>query len=246
MAGPNGIGRSLWPAILLAWIAGTIDALGYLQLAHVFTAHMSGNAAAFGAQLGQAQWHEVLLRILPVPAFLGGITVGAIAVRLLREGQRGRLVPAFALEFALVVIFVLSCPPAAAIAPGSLRYAGLVWLLAAAMGVQSATLHRAGGSRIQTTFVSGMIARVATEFGGWIVEHLIPARREGRHHGRIALVSGVIFGSFLAGAITGGVLQARFEARGLVVPAFGLLIVIVDDLIRPAPPAAPASEHGFE
>src|SRR5262249_36270733 len=30
--------------LLLAWIAGGVDAIGYLVLLHLFTAHMSGNS----------------------------------------------------------------------------------------------------------------------------------------------------------------------------------------------------------
>jgi len=39
--------------LILAWAAGSLDAIGYLGLGHVFTANMTGNAVLFGLALGQ-------------------------------------------------------------------------------------------------------------------------------------------------------------------------------------------------
>ena len=39
--------------LILAWAAGSLDAIGYLGLGHVFTANMTGNAVLLGLALGQ-------------------------------------------------------------------------------------------------------------------------------------------------------------------------------------------------
>ncbi len=145
--------KQIWPAVLLAWIAGFVDALGYLALSHMFTAHMSGNAAALGAQLGRVRWTESLLRGAAIPAFVLGVMAGALSESLAARWRwRLRLAPAFALEFSLLLAFLLLCPKTSDIVDGTWRFFTLVWLLAVAMGVQSATLSRAGGERVRTTF----------------------------------------------------------------------------------------------
>ena len=82
---------SLWPAILLAAVADFVDALGYVGLAHLFTAHLTGNAAAIGAHLGQGHWTESLLRLTPLPAFVLGGAVGTASVaEPLNDDERTR------------------------------------------------------------------------------------------------------------------------------------------------------------
>ncbi len=63
--------KRIWPAVLLAWVAGFVDSLGYLALAKVFTAHMSGNSAAVGAELGAGNWHEAMVKGLAIPGLKG-------------------------------------------------------------------------------------------------------------------------------------------------------------------------------
>ncbi len=152
--------EEIWPAILLAWVAGFVDALGYLALSHVFTAHMSGNSAALGAHLGKGEWHEALIRGLAIPPFILGVAVGVLVdLRAKRTGRAARLAPAFALElFCLGLFLYLDCGrQLGAVRPGTGAFFTLVSLLAAAMGLQSATLRRAGGTRVRTTYISGML-----------------------------------------------------------------------------------------
>lgn len=225
--------EAIWPAVLLAWIAGFVDALGYRALDRVFTAHMSGNAAAAGAQLGAADWSDAALRGLAIPAFLLGVAVAALSIRLrTRHQRRVRLAPAFTFELALLVAFIALCPQPH-VPPGTLHFYTLVWLLAAAMGVQSATLHRAGGRRVQTTFVSGMLARFGEESVAWLLRRVQPLRTDAApHHGRYALMAAGIFLSFMIGAVLGSRGEIRYGASALVVPSVALLVVIAEDVLR--------------
>lgn len=239
----------VWPAVLLAWIAGFIDALGYLALAQVFTSHMTGNAAAAGVHLAQAGWRQAALRGLAIPAFLVGVCIGALSERLASRWRwRMRLTPAFIFEIALLAGFKTFFPRHSAVHPGSLHFFALVWLLAAAMGVQSSTLRRAGGRRVQTTFVSGMLMRTGEEFVAWLLRR--PSRR-GRapsgkprppqRHGRNALLFGAIFLSFTAGAIMGGSGEENFGVSALLIPAVGLLVVIGEDVVHSGSPSRDGS-----
>ncbi len=83
-------------AMLLAWVAGFVDAGGYLTLAHVFTSHMSGNTVAMGAHLGNGQWTQVIRRAVPIAWFIFGVFLGAaFGIVAERAGFRSRFSPAF-------------------------------------------------------------------------------------------------------------------------------------------------------
>jgi len=49
-----------WIALSLAIIGGFVDAVGYLALFRLFTAHMRGNTVAGGADLAQQEWSEAV------------------------------------------------------------------------------------------------------------------------------------------------------------------------------------------
>src|SRR5579883_586062 len=153
-------------AVLLAWVAGGVDAIGYLTLAHIFTAHMSGNSVAFGSALGQARWDTVVERGVPIALFAVGIVAGTMVGEASdARGARHPAVPVFAFEVALLVVF-------GALGSGLLQndaistdaawqFYGLVALLTLAMGLQSATLRRVGSHSAHTTYVSGILTSLA-------------------------------------------------------------------------------------
>ena len=103
--------KRMWPVILLAWIAGFVDAFGYLALSKVFTAHVSGNTATIGAYLGQSNWREVIVRGFAIPAFIVGVAAGVVSDKLaVRIASPARLAPAFILESVLLLVFLLLDP----------------------------------------------------------------------------------------------------------------------------------------
>ncbi len=231
--------RRIWPAIFLAWIAGFVDALGYLALAKVFTAHMSGNSAAVGAELGSGNWHEAMVRGLAIPGFILGIAVGVIVETLGRRSRmQAHLAPAFVLELALLVCFLaveLVSPGAGPVA-GTVGYFLRVWLLALAMGIQSATLRRAGGARVRTTYISGMLTNMTENAVFYLLQYCgcsSASTQSRKPFGVRAAMFGLIFLSFLIGGICGGFGEARWGPLALFAPITGLLILVVADWFTP-------------
>lgn len=53
-------------ALALTWIAGVVDAIGFLSFAQIYTANMSGNSVAFGIALAEQNWPKAFLRFWPV------------------------------------------------------------------------------------------------------------------------------------------------------------------------------------
>jgi hypothetical protein len=84
----------LW-TLLLGAIGGFVDAVGFLALFQLFTAHMSGNSVWFGAAFGLGEWRISLHHLFPIPLFVIGVAVGTIAVDVARRRQlRAPFVPA--------------------------------------------------------------------------------------------------------------------------------------------------------
>jgi uncharacterized membrane protein YoaK (UPF0700 family) len=230
-------------AVLLAWVAGAVDAIGYLTLSHIFTAHMSGNSVAFGAALGLARWDTVLERGIPIALFALGIAVGtAVGEASGARGVRHPTVAVFAIEAALLALFWGL--GSRALEGGEIRagaawqFYGLVALPTLAMGLQSATLRRVGGRGVRTTYVSGVLTNLAEA----IAQAVFRTGRRGasgdgreprdRPTGRIRLY-GNVWGAYVLGAILGGVGLEYWGLGALALPIAGLGLAMVRDLLHP-------------
>lgn len=230
----------LWPAILLAWVAGLVDAFGYLSLSHVFTAHMSGNSASLGAHLGKGDWREVLIRGLVIPPFVAGIAIGVLADVIAERGHwRARLVAAFALELLCLLLFVGLDGAGAAgkFAPGTPRFFILASLLTMAMGLQNATLRRAGRTKIRTTYISGMLTNMTENAVHYLLWWLQGRSKRSdvvkpeKPFGQLTVKFALIFLSFIIGAACGGFGQTTWGTLSLLAPISGLVVLIVQDLL---------------
>jgi uncharacterized membrane protein YoaK (UPF0700 family) len=252
-----------WLALLLAWVAGGVDAVGYLALLHLFTAHMSGNTAALGAFMGSGQWATVLHRALPIPLFVIGVMVGAfLSEYALRRRVRSPFALILTWEAALLLLFMVCGNPS--MRQGVLRTDAewKFYLLAAlpslAMGMQNATLRRVGSERVRTTYVSGMLTNMAengVDYLLWLrmhtrgrdLGHLLRVLRLSARQPALnrLLLFGGIWTAFFLGAILGGYAEAQWKLWSLLFPLGGLLIVIVVDAIQPiAPPQAQEGKMG--
>jgi uncharacterized membrane protein YoaK (UPF0700 family) len=218
-------------AVLLAWVAGGVDAIGYLALAHLFTAHMSGNTVALGASAGQGEGGEVLRRGVAISLFAVGIALGTAIgeVRRLRGG-RHPTVAVFVAEMVLLAAFVVvgtqgardsGSPP-----PDDWRFYVLVAFPTLAMGLQSATLRRIGELHVRTTYISGVLTSLMEA-----VIHQV-FRLRGEPGARVGVYASV-WGGYLLGATLGGLGYARAGLLALVLPIAGLGVAAALDLRHP-------------
>src|SRR5579884_4544484 len=67
--------------LLLAWAAGSVDAISYLALGHVFTANMTGNTLLMGMSAGQGHHAEALRSATALLGYLFGVAVGALLAK---------------------------------------------------------------------------------------------------------------------------------------------------------------------
>jgi uncharacterized membrane protein YoaK (UPF0700 family) len=228
-------------ALALTFVAGFVDVTGALQLYQLFTAHMTGNTVKLGQHLIQHNWSAAILASCVLAAFVLGSILGRVAIEV---GSRASVksIASFtlALEFILLLAVAGHSRPAGA---NSIAVWWLLAMLAAAMGLQTATLTRIGALTIHTTFVTGMLNKFAQLFSHWLfrsydVAHASPEglpelvlqRRAAARKARFIFSIWILY---VIGAVCGTVLSKLWALHALVIPCFALLGAIVADRIRP-------------
>jgi uncharacterized membrane protein YoaK (UPF0700 family) len=230
-------------ALLLNATAGFVDAVGWLSLAHVYTANMTGNTVSMGRGMALLEAGEAAFRGWPILMFVCGLVACALMFEVgRRRGSRRTPALALAIESALLFGFAIAATRAPIPQQPDARFYLLVALPALAMGVQNAMLTRAGALSIRTTHVTGTLSRMADEIAAWIVglHDLVRHGRE-RKRARKALVLFALWVCYLGGAVAGVALLARWSEWALAAPATLLAVLCADGVVRPFPPTrAPA------
>ncbi len=237
-----------WAAFLLAWAAAFSDAIGFLVLQQLGASFMSGNSMATGVALGRLDWASVLQRGVPILAFFLGNMLGFLVLAVVRRwGIRSSFAVVFGLEAVCMLAFLLLGTHALQggvirPSPSGIFYLCVV-LLTLAMGFQTATVRRAGGQGVRTTFVTGVLsewAHAMTQYLSWLrqqsterqVLQAVRASRQQASFRRLRLLSG-IWGCYVVGAICGSALELRMALFALVFPLCVLAVLIVIDVLRP-------------
>ena len=228
--------------LALTWAAGTVDAISYLGLGHVFTAMMTGNIVLLGLALAQGEILAALRSVVALITFSIGVFFGAMIVE--RESKPpdwpAAVTGALGVEAVILGIFVgislLTGVPRA----GGIAYL-LIALLALAMGIQSAAIRHLGVPGIATTYITGTLTSLMIDLLGWLrsVAARLPITRSGSGERsptaaweqRVGLLAAVIT-LYCFGALVGGILEARSSPLAALVPAATVLLVVVNALIR--------------
>ncbi len=241
---PTEIREEIWSALLLAWVAAFSDAIGFLVLQQLGASFMSGNSMAMGVALGRLDWASVLQRGLPILAFFLGNMLGFLVLTQVRRwGIRSPFAIVFGLEAACMLAFLLQGTGAlqGSVIPLAHRgafYVGVV-LLTFAMGLQTATIRRAGDQGVRTTFVTGVLsdwAHAMAQYLAWLRQQpLHRAVRESIQQAsfRHLLLLAGIWASYVLGAICGSALELRMALSALVFPLCILAVLIMLDVFRP-------------
>jgi uncharacterized membrane protein YoaK (UPF0700 family) len=203
------------PILLLTWVAGTVDAIGYLGLGHVFTANMTGNAVLLGLAFGQGQFLAAFRALFALVGFIFGVAIGAILAH--RAGtdvdQRRAFVGPIFIEALVLALFalVLNLPM---IPRNQNTLYILIGLSAVVMGIQSAAVRRLNLPGIATTVRTGTITRLVAGLVRQLHITYIsspteepPANSSGRSR-HLGLQAGV-FLIYIAAATAAGVFQHR-------------------------------------
>lgn len=223
-------------ALMLTFVAGYVDIVSFLALYQVFTANMTGNTVHFASNLMQSKWADALLAGSVMLAFLAGSIVGrAIIEAGARNGIR-RVASATLFTEALLVAF-------AGLAPFRTRIPGIeigcLAALAFAMGLQTAALTRIGPLTIHTTFVTGMLNKLAQLVSHYLflaydrMRESASARDAQKQAGRQAVFIFSIWLAYFVGALVGTRTESSLGLRALFVPAVLLGAAVAVDQISP-------------
>jgi uncharacterized membrane protein YoaK (UPF0700 family) len=237
-----------WAVLLLAWVAAFSDAIGFLVLQQLGASFMSGNSMAMGVALGRLDWASVLQRSLPILAFFLGNLLGFLALTQVRRwGIRSPFAVIFGLEAGFLLAFLLLGTHAlqgGVIHPSpSGTFSLCIVLLTIAMGLQTATVRRAGGQVVRTTFVTGVLsdwAQAMTQYLSWLrqqpgEQHVRQTMRKSLQQvsvQHLLLLVG-IWVCYVLGAICGSALELHMALSALAFPLFVLVVLIVLDVFRP-------------
>jgi uncharacterized membrane protein YoaK (UPF0700 family) len=231
-------------ALLLTFVAGFVDIVGYIAVYHLFTANMTGTTVHLGQDLVSGQQVAAIIAFSILAAFV----IGSIGGRALIEvGARFRMRSiasiALAVELGLVLAFEAVFKMSSGMAKSPTDTCVLLILLATAMGIQTATLTKVGPLTVHTTFVTGMLNKLAQ-----LVSHalfrsydLIRADKQAeqrlrkwrRQHAQEAMFVFSIWFMYFVAALAGALCYSRWSIRVMYLPIVLLGIAIIVDQFQP-------------
>jgi uncharacterized membrane protein YoaK (UPF0700 family) len=231
--------------LALTWAAGSVDAISYLGLGHVFTAMMTGNTVLLGLALAQGEVLAALRSIVALIGFSIGVFVGAMIVE--RESQPAEWPAAVTAALAVETVF-LALFSGISFLMSSGSSAGVVYflilLLALAMGIQSAAVRRLGVPGIATTYLTGTLTSLMLDLLGWLRSIAAPIVVQKSSavdsnerlpstpwDQRVGLLAGVVL-LYCFGAFVGGILEARASPLATLAPLVAVALVVANSLIR--------------
>lgn len=230
-------------AAFITWLAGFVDAIGFISLSDIYTANMSGNSVALGIQLASRNWPEAIRRFWPVVTYVLGLLFCRI---LLEVGARERIrsIASFAWLAEIALLTPVCLAPSHSAAQSSLWFA-YVGLLAFAMGIQNATLTHFSGLTLNTGFVTGSLVKFGEQLTAyltsvydlWRKRGLSPAAAISRslreRPFRVMLLLSSIWPAYVAGALCGALGDYAWQLKALLIAITCLAALIAMDLRSP-------------
>ncbi|MEV4776485.1 YoaK family protein [Microbacterium sp. LWH12-1.2] len=212
-AGNRVAGVTLWMMMVLTFVTGVVDAVGFLGLDRVFVGNMTGNIVILGMAVAGADDLPVLGPAIALGTFTLGAFIGGMLLRRRRKVWGGAV--STLLIAGAVVLMLLGV---AYVVPGWEDAPALELIAssctAAAMGAQAAVARSLAVADVTTVVVTSTLTSLASE-------SLVNGGVRGLWNRRFAAIA-VIF----SGALVGALLLRFF---GLAVPLLlaALLTVVV-------------------
>lgn len=187
---------------VLAFIAGIVNAAGYMGFRHQSITNLTGSTSLLGVSLGTADRAEALHWALSIGAFLIGAILSGLIVQQSTLKLGRRYGAALVLESLLLFAAVPLLDAGNAIG---------LYLASMGAGLQNGMVSTYSGMVFRTTHVSGMF----TDLGIYIGQRL-----RGLEVDTLRVrVCVLVIGSFLLGSVAGALLFGRLQEHTLLIPA---------------------------
>lgn len=177
-------------AILLAALAGFVDALAFTSLGGFFASFMSGNSTRLGVGLGTGVTADALTAGGLVLSFVSGVILASVILRAAPGRQMAMVMAAVTGLLAAAAVLAMA-------APGPL----VLLLLAAAMGAENGVFQRDGEVSIGLTYMSGALVRSGQKLAGALMG-------DADRWGWLPWLA--LWGGFVAGVVLGAGAQLRW------------------------------------
>ena len=232
-------------ALALTFVAGFVDIAGLITVYDIFTAHMTGTTVRLGQYLLEKDWRQAAITGTVLAAFVMGSVIGRVIIEIgSRSAIRSIGSVTLAIEAVLLAGVIVVGTHIVGVRPRSLAaVSSLLALFAGAMGLQTATVTRIGALTVHTTFVTGMLNKLAQ-----LISHLLFSSHDlhaaapfdkaelpdHRHNiSRQAKFLFFLWLLYLAGAFCGTWLTRHWSFESLLIPVCILAVVIALDQARP-------------
>lgn len=212
----------------LGFVAGSMDAFGFIALYGLLPAHVTGNLVLLAVNLSQGQ-HGVGMKLAALPIFGLGAAASAWFIGMLRERGRDAFLPAISVQAGLIAACLavsLALPRARGPSDPSAVAAGCIALLA--MSLQNVTMRLVLNNLPPTTVMTGNITQVVSDAVAFAFH--FPSLRTREDERRLLSRQAERMALTLSGFATGSLATALgYRAVGaaiLVVPVVTLMFLL--------------------
>jgi uncharacterized membrane protein YoaK (UPF0700 family) len=194
------------PLIAATLVTGSVDAVSYLALGHIFVANMTGNVVFLGFALAGAKGLTVWAPCLAIACFAAGAWTETRLARRVPGDDRQRLVHAVSAHAVFVAVALLIA--ASEDDAKTATHAQLIAILAFGFGVQNAVVRKLAVPDLTTTVLTMTVTGLAADpLGKPTVRRLVS------------------LGCIFLGALAGGALVLHQSVSAALGLALALLVV---------------------
>jgi uncharacterized membrane protein YoaK (UPF0700 family) len=186
--------RGLIAAVLIAALAGMVDAIGFLHLNGPFVSFMTGNSTELAVAAGQGD----LARAGFIAKLIALFVLGAAA---------GQMLTLFTGRWHMTCVLII----VTALLAIAAFLAATPEPMVLAMGALNGSMHRAGKIPVSLTYVTGMLVRLGQGLGDFLTR---------RASGWGWLAQAAPWVGLVAGATIGGAAYVRFGESAIWLPVF--------------------------
>jgi uncharacterized membrane protein YoaK (UPF0700 family) len=199
-------------ALLLAAVGGFLDAYTFVGHGGVFANAQTGNIVIFGAAATTHRWHDAVLHLPAIAAFLLGVAVTELLALSRIRGLVKRPTRVVLIS-EILVLAILGAPP---IGASTVLVTAAVAFVAS---LQVSTFHKVGDMPYSSTLTTTNLRNLVSGAFAWLAAHE-------SHAGRDTLRLGGVITAFAAGAALGALATRHLGAQASWLAAGALIAVL--------------------